>query len=459
MTATPLPPHSDRPDHPAAGPSVVAIVGRPNVGKSTLVNRFLGRREAVVADVEGVTRDRVAYETEWRGRPFIVLDTGGWDVRGRGLARQVTEQAELAAAAADVVVLVVDAVIGPTDADASVARALQRSGKPVVVAANKADDARTEADAASFWQLGLGAPQPVSALHGRGSGDLLDEIYRMLPAEPAPVAPPPGEERRVAIVGRPNVGKSSLLNRLVGEARVLVDEEGGTTRDPVDAVVSLAGRRWRVVDTAGLRRRVGQASGSEYYAGLRTMSALERAEVAVVVLDASEPIADQDRRIAAMVADAGRACVLAVNKWDLVDADRQVELERDLAAEMASVAWALRINVSARTGRGTARVAPALARALQAWSRRVPTGHLNAWLTDVVNATPPPGRSGRAPRVLFATQAGTAPPRFVLFTTGFLEAGYRRFLERRLRESFDFAGSPIAISVRVRDRRTAEPRR
>ncbi|HVA59125.1 MAG TPA: ribosome biogenesis GTPase Der [Mycobacteriales bacterium] len=437
----------------AAKIPIVAVVGRPNVGKSTLVNRLIGRREAVVEDVPGVTRDRVAYDATWRGRPFTVVDTGGWEPDAHGLAARVAAQAGIAVTAADAVLLVVDATVGATDADEAVARVLQRSGKPVVLAANKVDDARGEADAAALWALGLGEPIAVSALHGRSSGDLLDAIYAALP-HVADVAERPTGPRRVAIVGRPNVGKSSLLNRLAGEERAIVDPRAGTTRDPVDAVIELGSETWRVVDTAGLRRRVKEASGSEYYSSLRTAAAIEAAEVAIIVLDASAPLSEQDQRIVGMAADAGRAIVLLLNKWDLLDEDRRLQLEREIERDLARVAWAPRVNVSARTGRGIEQLAPAMRTALGGWEQRIPTGRLNAWLADVIGGTPPPVRGGRAPRVLFATQAAIRPPRVVLFTTGFLEAGYRRFLERRLRESFGFSGTPIDIGVRVKDKRT-----
>jgi GTP-binding protein len=258
--------------------------------------------------------------------------------------------------------------------------------------------------------------------------------------------------RRVALLGRPNVGKSSLLNRLVGDERSIVDATAGTTRDPVDSMVMLGGEEWRFVDTAGLRRRVREASGAEYYSSLRTASALEAAEVAVVLLDASEPLSEQDQRIITMVAEAGRGLVLAMNKWDLVDDERRMMLEREVERDLARVTWAPRVNVSARTGRAVEKLAPALRTALASWESRVPTGRLNSWLGDIVAATPPPMRGGKQPKVLFATQASTKPPRFVIFATGFLEAGYRRFLERRLREDFGFEGSPIEVSVKVREK-------
>jgi len=442
-------------DEQDAGPlPVVAVVGRPNVGKSTLVNRILGRREAVVEDVPGVTRDRVAYDASWSGRMFTLVDTGGWDPEAEGMAARITAQAEIAAAAADVVVFVVDSTVGVTDADESVMRILRRAGKPVVLAANKVDGATGEPDAAALWTLGLGEPHPVSALHGRGSGDLLDAVLEALPDAPAEAFDIPHDEpRRVALVGKPNVGKSSLLNRLAGEARVVVDAVPGTTVDPVDEMVTLGGRAWRFVDTAGIRRRVREASGAEYFASLRTAAALDRAEVAVVLIDASEPLSEQDLRIVFMVVDAGKALVLAYNKWDLVDEDRRLMLDREIDRQLIRVTWAPRVNVSARTGRHAERLVPAIDTALAGWETRVPTARLNTFLGHLVAAHPHPLRGGRQPRILFATQAGTRPPRFVLFTTGFLEASYRRFIERRLREEFGFAGTPVEISVRVREKR------
>ena len=432
---------------------VLAVVGRPNVGKSTLVNRILGRREAVVQDVPGVTRDRVAYDAHWAGRRFTVVDTGGWEPDARGFAARVTAQAERAIESADAVLLVVDATTGATATDEAVARVLRRGAKPVVLAANKVDDERTESDAAALWSLGLGEPYAVSALHGRGSGDLLDALLEALPAAPPERLGETGGPRRVALVGRPNVGKSSLLNRLAREDRAVVDAVPGTTVDPVDSLVDIGSETWRFVDTAGLRRRVREATGAEYYASLRTASAIEAAEVAVVLLDASEPVSEQDQRVIAAVVEAGRALVLAFNKWDLVDGDRRERLDKEIDRELLRVRWAARVNISATTGRGVEKLAPALRTALASWGQRVSTGRLNSWVGELVAATPPPARGGRQPRVLFATQAGTRPPRFVLFTTGFLEPAYRRFVERRLREDFGFPGTPIEVSVRVRERR------
>ncbi|MCW2597947.1 MAG: GTPase [Pseudonocardiales bacterium] len=431
---------------------VVAVVGRPNVGKSTLVNRILGRREAVVQDIPGVTRDRVAYDALWNGRRFTLVDTGGWEPDARGLQAMVSAQAERAVATADLVMFVVDGRTGATDADLDVARTLRRAKRPVVLAVTKVDDERLESDTAELWSLGLGEPFAVSGLHGRGSGDLLDAVLERLPDAPMDTDQEAGP-RRVALVGRPNVGKSSLLNKLTGEDRSVVDSVAGTTIDPVDSFVELGGQTWRFVDTAGLRRRVHQASGMEYYASLRTAAAIEAAEVAVVLIDSSERLSEQDQRVIGEVVEAGRALVLAFNKWDLVDEDRRDQLTKEISRDLARVAWAPRVNVSARTGRSVDKLAGALNTSLASWDRRISTGRLNAWLTEVVAQTPPPPRGGKAPRVLFATQADTRPPRFVLFTTGFLEAGYRRFIERKLREDFDFTGTPLEISVRVREKR------
>jgi len=441
---------------PEEAAPVVAVVGRPNVGKSTLVNRILGSRQAVVADTPGVTRDRVAYDATWRGRAFTLVDTGGWEPFVEGspaLAAQVAAQARVAVDAADAVLLVVDAVVGVTDADEAVAAVLRRSRKPVVLAANKVDDAPAEPAAASLWSLGLGEPVPVSALHGRGSGDLLDAVLGALPAAPPEPHAADAGPRRVALLGRPNVGKSSLLNKLAGQERVLVDAAAGTTRDPVDELVELGGSVWRLVDTAGIRRRVREARGADYFAAMRTERALERAEVAVVLVDASEPLAEQDLRIVSMVVDAGRALVIAYNKWDLVDSDRRHYLDREIDRQLHTARWAPRVNLSAATGWHSDRLVPALELALAGWETRVPTGRLNGWLAGLTAATPPPVRGGRQPRILFATQAGVRPPHFILFTTGFLQAGYRRFIERRLRQEFGFDGSPVRLSMRLRERR------
>ena len=438
---------------------VVAIVGRPNVGKSALVNRILGRREAVVEDTPGVTRDRVTYKAEWLDRRFSLVDTGGWEPDAKGIDRSVAAQAEVAIDLADIVLFVVDATVGATSTDEHVVRLLRKSGKPVFLIANKVDDARHEPEAAALWNLGLGEPHPVSAIHGRGVADLLDEIMKVLPEVSAVARYEIGGPRRVAILGRPNVGKSSLLNKAAGEERVVVNELAGTTRDPVDEVVELGGKLWTLVDTAGIRRRVHLQQGADFYASLRTSTALEKSEVAVVVIDVSQPISVQDLNIIDLVLESGRALVLAFNKWDrlndddMENQDRRRYLEREIEQDLAHVAWAPRVNISARTGRHLDKLVPALETALESWDTRIPTGKFNAFLSELVAEHPHPLRGGKQPRILFGTQAATRPPTFVLFTTGFLDPGYRRFIQRRLREIYGFDGTPIVLNMRIREKR------
>ena len=432
------------------GLPTVAVIGRPNVGKSTLVNRIIGRREAIVEDTPGVTRDRVKYEAEWNGRRFLLIDTGGWEERPEGISTKITLGSEAAINEADIVLFVVDAQVGALDEDESLVTLLRRSKKKIILAANKVDGQIEEADAHALWNLGLGEPHFVSALHGRGSGDLLDFLIKQLP-EVGSEQPDDGF-RRVALVGRPNVGKSSLLNILAGESRVIVDDQAGTTRDPVDELIEIGGDTWRFIDTAGIRKRSHQDSGTDYYASLRTASALERAEVAVVVLDASIPLTEQDIRIVSMVEEAGRALVIVMNKWDLMDEDRQNQLEKELERQLERYPWAQRVNLSAATGWHRDRLAPALRTALTSWEKRIPTAKLNSFLGALVGATPPPVRSGKQPKIRFATQAATCPPKFVVFATQFVETSYRRFIERRLREEFGFAGTPVEVVVNVKER-------
>jgi GTP-binding protein len=432
---------------------VVAIVGRPNVGKSALVNRILGRREAVVEDTPGVTRDRVTYKAEWMDRRFSIVDTGGWEPDAKGIDRSVAAQAEVAIDLADMVLFVVDAKVGATSTDEYVVKMLRKSGKPVFLVANKIDDARQEPEAAALWNLGLGEPYPVSAIHGRGVADLLDVIMEKLPEVSAVAKAEIGGPRRVAILGRPNVGKSSLLNKAAKEERVVVNDLAGTTRDPVDEQVELGGKVWRFVDTAGIRRRVHLQQGADFYASLRTSTALEKAEVAVVVLDVSEPISEQDVRIIDLVLESGRALVLAFNKWDLLDDERRRYLEREIEQDLAHMSWAPRVNISARTGRHLEKLVPALELALESWDTRIPTGKFNAFLAELTAAHPHPVRGGKQPRILFGTQATSRPPTFVVFTTGFLDPGYRRYIIRRLREVYGFDGSPIVLNMRVREKR------
>ena len=432
---------------------ILAIVGRPNVGKSTLVNRIIGKRLAVVEDTPGVTRDRVTYPAEWAGTDFLLMDTGGWERNVTGLDLSVAQAAEAAIDMADAIVFVVDATVGATSSDEHVVRLLRKAKKPVVLCANKVDGPQGELEAAALWNLGLGEPYPVSALHGRGTGDLLEAAVAALPTELEDEAAIENAPRRVALVGRPNVGKSSLLNQLAGTDRVVVNEIAGTTRDPVDELVEIGGRQWTLVDTAGIRRRVHQTSGADFYASLRTATAIERAEVALVLIDGSVPLTEQDTRVISQVVDAGRALVLVINKWDLVGEDERFLLERSIEQDLVQLTWAPRVNLSAKTGWHTNRLLPAIDLALSSWDQRVSTGKLNAFLGEIVAEHPHPVRGGKQPKILFATQASNRPPRFVIFTSGFLDPQYRRFLERRLREKFGFEGSPIQVSVRVREKR------
>jgi GTP-binding protein len=432
------------------GLPTIAVIGRPNVGKSTLVNRMIGRREAIVEDTPGVTRDRVKYEAEWNGRRFFLIDTGGWEVKPEGISEKITAGAEAAIREADLVMFVVDAQVGALDEDQSLVDLLRKSGKKVILVGNKIDNAEDEADGYALWNLGLGEPRFVSALHGRGSGDLLDLLIAQLPE--VGNAPVDDGYRRVALVGRPNVGKSSLLNVLAGAPRVLVDDAEGTTRDAVDELIDFGGSTWRFIDTAGIRRRAHQASGTDYYASLRTAIALDRAEVALVIFDASQILTEQDIRIVSMADEAGKALVIVMNKWDLVDEERQLVLDREIERQLERYPWAQRVNLSAKTGWHRDRLAPALRTALTNWEKRIPTAKLNAFLGELVAANPPPVRGGKQPKIKFATQAGTCPPKFVVFANGFLENAYRRFIERRLREVFGFDGTPIEVAVKLKER-------
>ncbi|CAB1036808.1 ribosome biogenesis GTPase Der [Corynebacterium diphtheriae] len=431
----------------------VAIVGRPNVGKSSLVNRFLGRREAVVEDFPGVTRDRISYLADWGGRRFWVQDTGGWDPNVKGIHAAIARQAETAMATADVIVMVVDTKVGITETDSVMARKLQKSEVPVILVANKFDSDSQYADMAEFYALGLGDPWPVSAQHGRGGADVLEQILAAFPETPRATSIVEGP-RRVALVGKPNVGKSSLLNKMSGEDRSVVDNVSGTTVDPVDSIVKLDKHLWKFIDTAGLRKKVKNAQGHEYYASLRTRGVIDAAEICIFMIDSSEPVSEQDQRVLSMILDAGKALVLVFNKWDLMEEDRRWELEREIDLQLAHIPWVKRINISAKTGRALQRLEPYMLEALESWDKRVTTGQLNNWLRATIAQNPPPMKGGRVPRVLFATQASTQPPTIVLFTTGFLDAGYRRYLERKFRESFGFEGSPVKIAVRVRERRS-----
>ena len=440
-------------DETAAGPPslpLVAVVGRPNVGKSTLVNRIVGRREAIVEERPGVTRDRKYLDAEWAGRPFTLVDTGGWLAAGDTLDRQVSAQSERAIRDAAAILLVVDATVGITDDDAKVAGLLRRSSVPVIVVANKVDGDSRDADAWAFARLGLGDPFPVSSVHGRGTGDMLDALVKVLPEEGHGDA---GETETdedptvpsVAIVGRPNVGKSTLFNRLIGDQRSVVHDLPGTTRDSIDTLVSTPEGDIRFVDTAGMRRRAKEADGAEYYSLVRALQSLDRAQLALLVLDASEGITRQDQRLAERVDAAGGPVVVLLNKWDLLGAEQRAAVTRDLADRLGFLAYAPVLKVSARTGLGVHKLYPALEESMAASRRRVPTGELNRVLAEAQSAHQSPGG-----RILYATQGGTDPPTFTLFATKSVPAPYLRYLERRIREHFDFGPTPVVFRVRRR---------
>ena len=417
----------------------VAVVGRQNVGKSTLVNRLFGRREAIAHEMPGVTRDRVELETTWRGRTFRLVDTGGYFHGAKGIEALVSRQAERAAETADIVLLVVDAQTGPVEEDAMLARKLRRATVPVLLVANKVDAGPDEAEAFAFHALGLGDPVPISALHGRGSGDLLDRVVALLPEDSG--VPEVEEEPAFAVVGRPNVGKSSLFNRLVGQERSVVFEEAGTTRDSVDALVEWPDGPVRFVDTAGLRR-LAKVRGVEYYSFLRAERAIERAHVAVLVLDAAEGFTGEDKRIAAHVMEVGRGLVVVANKWDLIEErDRAF---KELTELLAPFARAPVLRSSALTGTGVRRLAPTLLEVHDRWIRRAPTAPVNEVILAAQGEQPAPG----GVRYKYATQVANGPPTFVLFGALPPHASYQRFLEGRLRRALDLDGVPIRLRFR-----------
>jgi GTP-binding protein len=437
----------------------VAIVGRQNVGKSTLLNRLLGARDAIATEDPGVTRDRLERPVTWRGRTFLAIDTGGYVHRAAGVEALVGRQAERAMEDADVILLVVDASVGIQEEDADLARRLRRSSVPVLVVANKVDADGHEPAAAELNALGLGEPVAVSALHGRGSGELLDRLVALLPpgaqAEHEPRGqrevehePPLQDEIVLAIVGRPNVGKSSLFNRLVGADRSVVYEEAGTTRDAVDSVVTWDGSRVRFVDTAGFRRP-SRARGVEYYGFLRTVAAIERSHVVMLVVAADEGVTTEDRRIAARVGEAGRGLVVVANKWDLVPSGERggrFEAIKDRVSVFPGVKV---LRTSALTGAGVGRIPAALLQVHEAWNRRVPTAGVNRVVQQAQGMHPPPRQTGR---IRYASQVAAQPPRFVLFSPGPVPSAYARFLENRLREAFGFDGVPIRFTFRRRRR-------
>jgi GTP-binding protein len=429
---------------------VVAIVGRPNIGKSTLVNRIIGSRSAVVEELSGVTRDRREFEADWAGRDFILVDTGGWEVKPDGdLNRSIREQAEGAVSGADVVILVVDGTTELTDDDTGVISILRSTSVPIVLAANKLDDAGSEWNIDRFWGLGLGTPHPISAYHGRGVGDLLDVVVDALPDHLDDGAP--DRRPKVAIVGRPNVGKSTLLNRLVGDDRVIVSATPGTTRDPIDVAVDLDGREYLLVDTAGIRRKPQIAEDADFYAVLRAREALESADVALLLIDSTEGITHQDQRIAAEILEKGVSVIVVMNKWDAIDDEQREIAERSLPDRFGFISWAPVLRMSAKTGARVGRIGAALEAVLETRQTRISTGQLNREIREWTQAHPPPVRKGRRPRMHYVVQAGTGPPTFVVFISGGeLGEDYLRFLENRLRGEYDFLGTPIHFVTRTK---------
>ncbi|MFZ0012924.1 MAG: ribosome biogenesis GTPase Der [Acidimicrobiia bacterium] len=429
---------------------VVAVVGRPNVGKSTLVNRIIGSRSAVVEEMSGVTRDRRQFDADWAGREFILVDTGGWEIKPEGdLNMSIRQQAEGAVSGADVVVLVVDGTSELTDDDTGVIGILRAAEIPVIVAVNKIDDGGLEREVDRFWRLGLGEPAPVSAYHGKGVGDLLDRVLDVMPE--ALGAEEKADITRVAIVGRPNSGKSTLLNRLAGEQRVIVSELPGTTRDPIDVDVTIDDMPYRLVDTAGIRRKPQISEDADFYAVIRAREALQRSDVAILMVDATEGVTHQDQRIASEIIEAGVGIVVVLNKWDALDEEQREITERSLPDRFSFIGWAPVLRMSALTGARVRRLGGALEAVIETRSNRVPTGRLNRDIREWSAAHPPPVRKGRRPKLHYVVQAGTAPPTFVVFVSGGeLGDDYLRFLEGRLRQGYDFTGNPIHFVTRNR---------
>jgi GTP-binding protein len=434
---------------------VVAIVGRPNVGKSTLLNRIVGRREAIVEEKPGVTRDRKEVEAEWAGRRFVLVDTGGWLAGGDSLDDKVSRQSEAAMADADAVLFVVDAVTGVTEEDARAAQAIRRAGKPVVLVANKVDDTSRDGTIWDLMALGIGEPMPVSALHGRGTGDLLDALVAELPPDEAEgdadVPDADGEDDAdrvfaVAIVGRPNVGKSTLFNRLIGEERAVVHDLPGTTRDAIDTVVETDDGPIRFVDTAGMRRRSKIDEGTEYYSLVRALKAVDRSDVAILVIDSTVGVTAQDQRLAERVDAAGCPLVVALNKWELLDAEQRTEVRQQVVDRLHFIGESPVLTMSALSGKNVHRLRPALAGTIDAYHRRVPTRKVNEVIRSAQSRHPAPDGA----RVLYAMQGAADPPTFTLFTNRELPRTYLRYLENQLREAFDLSAVPVKLRVRRR---------
>ncbi len=428
---------------------LLAILGRPNVGKSTLVNRIIARSEAIVHGQPGVTRDRNYFKAEWRGREFSVVDTGGLEGGNiPELSHRISEQAVQALRESDLALLVLDLKEGLTAGDLEIAEQARRMGKLLLPVVNKVDNLAREMELADFWQLGLGEPIPVSATHGLGVGDLLDRVVELFPEQEEPEDE--GSARTVAIVGRPNVGKSSLFNRLIRQERAIVSDMPGTTRDAIDTRVEIDGCIYEFIDTAGWRRRNRVTESVEYYSQVRVWRAIDRAQVAILVIDASEGVTDQDQKIASRIREDGKAAVVVLNKWDLVPGQAARDFLADAREELHFVGYAPFITTSALKGSGLGRLIPSVEHAFASRMRRVPTPQLNTAIAKAVNANPPPAKRGKSMRLFYVTQARVAPPEFVFFVSDarMVTPSYRRFLERKIRETYDFAGTPIRIAIR-----------
>ncbi len=431
---------------------IVAIVGRPNVGKSTLVNRIAQKKEAIVHESRGVTRDRSYHEADWCGREFTLVDTGGIET-GRSddaFAGRIREQAEAACQEADVIIFVVDATTGVTEEDETVARILRRAGKPVFLVANKLDNPADDKTMWDFYALGLGEPRPISAVHGHGTGDLLDEVVAALP-EPAEEPEYPEDALRVAIIGRPNVGKSSITNRFAGKNRSIVSDVAGTTRDALDVIVERGDKRYRLVDTAGMRKRNLVHEDVEYYSLVRGLRAIDEAEVCLLVVDASEGVTEQDQKIAGLAIERGCALIILLNKWDLVTDDHaREEVMQSVARRMTFAPWAPVIRVSALTGRSLEKVWAVVDRVGSAHSGQVPTSALNNLLAQMRESGHTIVKGPRRLRIQYANQTGNRPPAITFFCNfpELIDDNYKRYLENRLREQFNLEGTPLRLRFR-----------
>ncbi|MCH7669357.1 MAG: ribosome biogenesis GTPase Der [Acidobacteria bacterium] len=432
---------------------VVAIIGRPNVGKSTLVNRIVGRKEAVVDAQSGVTRDRREFDAEWSGVEFCLIDTGGWEARpDKGIPAGIKVQSEVALSLADMAIFVADATTDISDDDLGIARLLQKSGKPYILVANKVDSPKQEHTYDHLWGLGLGQPFPLSALHGRGTGDFLDAVLAEMPAvdgddpERVPLA-------SLAIMGRPNVGKSTLLNKLAGEDRAIVSEIPGTTRDPVNIVVDLDGEPFEVIDTAGIKRRTKITDDVEFYSTLRAREVLWQSDVALLLIDGTRGASHQEQRLAEEIVKSGTGLIVLLNKWDVIDEKQRDFTEDSVADRLAFVSWAPVLRLSAKTGSRIHRLPKAIRMVLESARFRVSTGEINRKIREWQDMHSPPVRKGKRPRIIYSVQADVSPPTFLLYVRGgTIGDDYLRYIEGKLRATYGFAGTPIRVVAKRRER-------